>query len=60
MKTNPESETKEVRKPYLKPQVKRVLLKPEEAVLGSCKTAASHGPAQSNCRTPGKCKVIGS
>jgi hypothetical protein len=32
------------RKPYEKPELMRVPLRPEEAVLGACKTASSAGP----------------
>jgi len=60
MNANPQGDKGAEKKPYVKPQIKRVMLKPEEAVLGSCKTASSRGPAQANCRTPGKCKQIGS
>ena len=48
------------KKPYEKPQVKRVVLKPEEAVLGSCKTANLSGPAQARCNMPATCSSIGS
>ena len=46
------------RAPYEAPQVVRVSLRPEEAVLGNCKTAVSAGPGNStcaalSCRTPG-------
>jgi hypothetical protein len=40
-----------VKKPYTKPRVKRVILVPEEAVLGGCKTASVSGPATANCGT---------
>jgi hypothetical protein len=39
------------RKPYVKPEVKQVPLRPEEAVLGFCKTATVAGPLQSTCST---------
>jgi len=48
------------RKPYVKPQVKRVVLKPEEAVLGACKTASLSGPAQAKCSIPANCSSIAS
>ncbi len=35
--------------PYVKPQVKQVVLKPEEAVLGACKISSYSGPAQPAC-----------
>ena len=48
------------KKPYVKPHVKRVVLKPEEAVLGTCKTASVSGPNQARCSTPSNCSSIGS
>ena len=36
----------EKKEAYVKPQVKQILLKPEEAILGACKTSAIAGPAQ--------------
>jgi len=39
------------RKPYLKPEVKQVALRPEEAVLGFCKTTVVAGPLSSACAT---------
>lgn len=32
------------KKPYAKPEVTQVPLRPEEAVLGACKTASGSGP----------------
>ena len=40
------------KKLYVKPEVRQVLLKPEEAVLGGCKNAAAAGSAQ-----PNKCSI---
>jgi len=55
-----QDETK-AKKPYTKPKAKRVLLKPEEAVLGACKTTAIAGPAQTKCNNGGlRCSTIGS
>lgn len=49
------------RRPYTKPQVKQVVLKPEEAVLGACKTGSIAGPAQAKCNNGGlKCSALGS
>jgi hypothetical protein len=39
------------KKPYVKPEVKQVLLRPEEAILGFCKTNAGAGPMSSACTT---------
>jgi len=48
------------RKPYAKPVAKRVRLKPEEAVLGFCKTAGYSGPNGSNCSAGFACSTDGS
>ena len=52
------------RKPYQKPEASRFPLRPDEAVLGFCKTSSGHGPnsngAGGNCKAPGNCLVIGS
>ena len=53
---NPETPKKK----YVKPELKRVPLKPEEAVLGACKNSAAHGPMQSRCNSPAPCNMIGS
>lgn len=44
---------------YQPPEVVRVSLRPEEAVLGHCKTFSSTGPAAASCRTF-FCKTFGS
>ena len=46
-----ENETEETEaKEYVKPQLRRVELRPEEAILGNCKTANSNGPGSlGNC-----------
>ena len=46
------------KKPYKKPQLKQVSLRPEEAVLGSCKSAGTSGPGSGNCAVPG-CSSLG-
>jgi hypothetical protein len=47
---------------FVKPELKRVDLRPEEAVLGSCKFSASSGPGSSgNCSPAGAaCSTAGS
>jgi hypothetical protein len=61
MSDKPESiDSTAAKKPYVKPQVKRVALKPDEAVLGSCKMATLSGPAQKKCSAPASCSSIGS
>jgi len=44
---------------YQPPQVVRVSLRPEEAVLGHCKVAGHTGPISGSCRTS-FCKTFGS
>jgi hypothetical protein len=47
------------KKPYAKPEVKQVLLKPEEAVLGNCKGIGA-GPSNSSCKPLTQCYLLGS
>ena len=47
------------RKRYDKPSVKKVPLRPEEAVLGNCKMAGN-GPLQANCSSTTACSVVAS
>ena len=44
--------------PYTKPEVRRVILRPEEAVLAACKTTKISGPGQSRCGVPGPCSSL--
>jgi len=37
------------KKPYVKPEVTQVPLRPEEAVLGNCKVSMVTGPGSMNC-----------
>lgn len=39
------------KKPYQKPQITQVELRPDEAVLGACKNATSSGPSNAACTT---------
>jgi hypothetical protein len=41
--------TDEPKKPYVKPEITQVALRPGEAVLGGCKTSTVRGPAASMC-----------
>lgn len=59
METNKRDETRH-KKPYVKPEVKRVMLRPEEAVLGSCKTSKISGPSQGVCSVPSPCSSLAS
>lgn len=45
---------------YQPPQVVRVSLRPEEAVLGHCKVTGSAGPASASCRSVVACRSHGS
>jgi hypothetical protein len=49
------------KKKYEKPTLSEVALRPEEAVLGNCKTASTSGPAASDCSfMVGGCNALGS
>ena len=48
------------KKRYEKPTLTRFPLRPEEAVLGFCKSSASAGPSGGNCQTVGFCRNPGS
>lgn len=37
------------KKPYAPPTLRRVELRPDEAVLGNCKTSSVFGPVGSDC-----------
>jgi hypothetical protein len=49
-----------VRKPYQKPTVNRFPLRPEEAVLGFCKSNTASGPNGGQCRNVNNCSSLGS
>lgn len=53
-------QTSNAKKPYEKPEAKRFPLRPEEAVLGFCKTNAASGPNNSGCRGVNACSIPGS
>lgn len=55
-------EQKGKKPPYTKPELRRVDLRPEEAVLGNCKTSGHAGPGSgSSCAPVGAaCSVQGS
>jgi hypothetical protein len=44
-----EKEAMKEKKPYVKPEVRRVPLRPEEAVLGGCKAAAGGAGSGGSC-----------
>lgn len=48
------------KKPYTKPEVTQIPLRPEEAVLGGCKVAGTNGPNRgggSTCVIPSNCSA---
>jgi len=60
MNPTPDREKAKARKSYTKPAVKRIHLKPEEAVLGACKASGQYGPIGNNCAPAGPCSALGS
>jgi hypothetical protein len=50
MKDDPKGHAKQ-KKPYIKPEVTQVQLKPEEAVLGFCKVSTGSGGPAATCNT---------
>jgi hypothetical protein len=48
------------KRPYVTPEVRKVHLRPEEAVLGNCKSGGVSGPGQPNCTLPSSCFTVGS
>jgi hypothetical protein len=50
--------TDDTKKPYAKPQIQEVPLRPDEAVLGGCKTSSTAGPGQHRCSTPSACSSL--
>ncbi|MGA7913681.1 MAG: hypothetical protein WCA00_00490 [Candidatus Acidiferrales bacterium] len=58
---SPMSDPKQEAKPYEAPKMIRVSLRPDEAVLGHCKTPSSRGPAALGCGIAvGGCMAFGS
>ena len=61
MNTKPKAVQQKKKKPYTRPEAKKVQLKPEEAVLGACKKTGSTGPGYSGCNLSGVyCNTNGS
>ena len=46
------------KRPYAKPQIQEVPLRPDEAVLGGCKTASTSGATQHRCNSPSNCSAL--
>jgi hypothetical protein len=55
-----EKMTEKTRQPYVKPEVSQVQLRPEEAVLGFCKSTSRSGPVHVRCNFAGSCLSLGS
>ncbi len=54
-------EQQQQKKRYVKPKLRQVDLRPEEAVLGNCKTAGTSGPGGAGaCVMVGACSTQGS
>ncbi len=61
MEETRENTTRKTRKPYAKPEVSQVQLRPEEAVLGFCKSTSRRGQVHAiRCSSPTNCLAIGS
>lgn len=52
--------TRKELKPYVRPRISEIPLRPEEAVLGLCKTTSTAGPLQSACISTTTCSSAGS
>jgi len=59
MKDKPARDRQQPKKTYTKPEVKKVPLKPEEAVLGFCKISSNYGPIYTNYQDVSVCYTIG-
>lgn len=59
MKSGTKQHTRQPRKPYTKPDVEQVRLRPDEAVLGGCKLSDWSGQLQALCTVPSDCSIIG-
>jgi hypothetical protein len=62
MKERQQQDRKTQKKPYVKPEIQQVQLRPEEAVLGYCKVSSGggSGPLQATCSTVPICGNLGS
>ena len=53
------SDSQSGRKPYAKPELRRVPLTPEESLAAGCKMPTTAGPSV-NCDSPAQCFTYGS
>ena len=49
MKDKPDKKREQTKRPYVKPEVRQIQLRPEEAVLGFCKNTGYYGPGIDAC-----------
>jgi hypothetical protein len=56
--TTPKNQAESEKRPYAKPQIQEVPLRPDEAVLGGCKTAGLSGATQHRCNAPSACAAL--
>jgi hypothetical protein len=57
---NQESNWADGKRPYEAPRLTTISLRPEEAVLGNCKTSGTGGPVQPTCTFMSNCRLPGS
>lgn len=55
-----EDAKRDAKKSYESPTLTRISLRPDEAVLGNCKSLSSGGPVGGGCASVGSCRTIGS
>jgi hypothetical protein len=60
MNDRPQQEPQRTKRAYSKPELVQIPLRPDEAVLGNCKTASIVGPGSAGCATPSPCFSLGS
>ena len=48
------------KKLYVKPELRQVPLRPQEAILGFCKVNNTRGPGIATCAFPSSCYTLGS
>jgi hypothetical protein len=61
MSDRQQQDPQRTKRPYSKPELVQVPLRPEEAVLGNCKSSSAAGPGgPANCFPVGNCFSLGS
>ena len=56
--TTSKDQAEREKRPYAKPQIQEVPLRPDEAVLGGCKTSSTSGATQHRCNNPSACSAL--